>query len=230
MQCECVHSLKERGIEFSELTQAQKFAELQRIAGKRITLWLKRVRKNSGAVIRYLLVAERHKTGLPHYHLLVHEMGGVVRHRHLADSWSYGFTNFKLVLGGRPASYVAKYLGKSHDARVRASLGYGQFLRPRPQRTTGERENSLSKSTDKWSIDEIIRVWNELSSELQNGARSGKSETGFQGLSAEKPDATPAKACQRQFPPAPEACERQFPESFVGAKEYFQDCGSFCSS
>lgn len=43
-----------------------------------ITRWLKRVRKNSGASVRYMLVAERHKSGVPHWHALIHEYAGAV--------------------------------------------------------------------------------------------------------------------------------------------------------
>lgn len=94
-----------------------------------LTPYLKRVRKESGAVIRYILVAERHKSGLPHYHGLIHEVGLPVRKRTLVDQWRSGFSSHKLVKDEnlRVAAYVAKYLSKSNEARVRASIGYGHI-------------------------------------------------------------------------------------------------------
>lgn len=95
--------------------------------GREITKWLKRVRKNSGAQIRYLLVTEPHKSGLPHFHVLVHQCSDVpVLKRHLKQAWRLGFSDFKLVEAHHKASnYVAKYLSKSLRARVRASQRYG---------------------------------------------------------------------------------------------------------
>lgn len=93
---------------------------------KEITKYLKRVRKQSGAKIRYLLVAEEHKSGLPHYHLLVHEGDAAcpVRYDVLKYQWPHGFSAFKLA-DEKTAGYVTKYLMKSACARVRASQMYG---------------------------------------------------------------------------------------------------------
>lgn len=95
-----------------------------------ITKYLKRVRKQSGSALRYLLVAEAHKSGLPHFHILVHErnVDEPVRHSCLTGQWPFGFTNFKLVTDPRAGHYVAKYLSKSVLARVRASQRYGHGL------------------------------------------------------------------------------------------------------
>ena len=41
--------------------------------GREITLWLKRVRKETGAPLSYCSVFEKHESGLPHAHLLLHE-------------------------------------------------------------------------------------------------------------------------------------------------------------
>lgn len=93
-----------------------------------VTKWLKRIRKESGAKLRFLLVAEAHKSGRPHFHVLVHEVAGSVpiRKRTLGDQWKLGFSQFRLVQeGDKAASYVCKYLTKSAAARVRASLRYG---------------------------------------------------------------------------------------------------------
>jgi hypothetical protein len=85
--------------------------------------------------MRFLLVAEAHKTGLPHYHALIHEVDPErpVRSRILRQQWTLGFSQCKLVAQGdetKSASYVAKYLAKSAAARVRASQGYGQNAVP----------------------------------------------------------------------------------------------------
>lgn len=93
--------------------------------GKSVTLYLKRIRKESSALIKYILVFEEHKTGLPHMHMLVHETGGTVRYKTLTDQWRLGFTMWKLVHDEYAARYVTKYLSKSAIARVRASVRYG---------------------------------------------------------------------------------------------------------
>lgn len=107
--------------------------------GSEITRWLKRVREESGAKLRYLLVAEQHKSGVPHFHLLVHEVKGSapVLGRMLNDQWRYmGYTDRKIVWDAaktkdeqeplwRSCGYVCKYVSKSMLARVRASLRYG---------------------------------------------------------------------------------------------------------
>src|SRR5205814_1472707 len=81
----------------------------------------------SAARFRYLLIAEAHKSGVPHFHMLLHEpdVANTVRHATLRDQWRYGFTNFKLVSDPRAAGYIAKYLAKDALARVRASKDYG---------------------------------------------------------------------------------------------------------
>lgn len=121
--------LAAQGVEFDRLNAHEQFVERHLQIGKELTKFIKRVRKNSGAKLRYLLIAEAHMSGLPHYHMLVHETheGGSVRHRHLSEAWDFGFENFRLVdpeKTGNPA-YLCKYLGKSLSARVRASQRYG---------------------------------------------------------------------------------------------------------
>ena len=89
----------------------------------------KRLRK-AGNVFTYVVVFERHKTGLPHMHFLLHEQGEPILKRSIQEQWPFGFSNVKLVGAkrGRTAEqaswYVAKYLAKSLLARVRASRGY----------------------------------------------------------------------------------------------------------
>lgn len=118
---------------FYAASEAQRYAWLVRACSRELTNWLKRVRKQSSAPIRYLLVAEKHKSGLPHFHALIHE-GSVdkpVRWKHLSSAWRLGHSRFNLVKPGTAsAHYVTKYLSKSAEARVRASVRYG--LTPNP--------------------------------------------------------------------------------------------------
>ena len=95
--------------------------------GREVTRYLKRVRKESGARVRYLLVAERHKSGQPHLHIMVHEADQErpVRYATLANQWKLGFVHFKLAQDTKTAAYVCKYISKALLARVRASLRYG---------------------------------------------------------------------------------------------------------
>lgn len=124
-------------VDWDTLTDDEKFERVHRAIGVHLQLWLKRVRKNSDAPLRFFLVCEKHKTGLPHYHCLVHETDIMrpVRKAILRDAWfvtvkgktvSLGFTKFKLVNEPKQAGYLCKYLSKSAVARVRASARYGQ--------------------------------------------------------------------------------------------------------
>ena len=117
----------ERRKEFDSLSEDEQYKLRVNAIYKELTKYLKRVRKSSGAFLRYCLVAERHKSGDPHFHVLIHEMdtSRPVRHAVLTEQWPFGFTNFKLVDDKKAAAYVAKYLSKSSLARVRASLHYG---------------------------------------------------------------------------------------------------------
>lgn len=113
---------------WSKLGESEQHASLVREASPRVTRWLKRVRKESRASFRYLLVSEAHKDGMPHFHLLLHEKDTSVTKRCLDGNWRDGFSQFRLVDVGSPlgARYVCKYLSKSALTRVRASQRYGQ--------------------------------------------------------------------------------------------------------
>lgn len=123
------HRLAAQGIDYDALGAGEAFSELVREWNPSITRYLKRVRKEANAPLRYLLVSEAHKDGMPHWHLLVHEPSAErpVRHRTLTEQWKGGFSKFNLVAQGEnyPAGYVAKYLSKEARTRVRASLQYG---------------------------------------------------------------------------------------------------------
>lgn len=111
--------------DFDALSAHEQFGLRCTAIGEEITKWLKRIRFNSGAELRYVIVAERHVSGDPHFHLLVHERAQPVKKRQLQEGWKLGFSAFKLCEGDRAAFYVTKYLTKSSAARVRASLRYG---------------------------------------------------------------------------------------------------------
>lgn len=120
---------KRRMEDFDALPDSEQFSLRSAEISKEITKWLKRVRKYSGAPFKYLLVTEAHKSGLPHYHLLIHEQCAErpLRHAMLSDQWRLGFSKFKLIDDPKAATYVTKYLSKSSLARVRASLNYGKY-------------------------------------------------------------------------------------------------------
>lgn len=125
-------SAKAASEDFDALPYWRQFDLRHRAICPEITKYLKRVRTESGAPLRYLLVAEAHKSGAPHYHMLVHEtdVSSPVRHACLSSQWKLGFSNIKLCSDLRMATYLCKYLSKSNAARVRASLRYGQTIGP----------------------------------------------------------------------------------------------------
>lgn len=97
-----------------------------------VTRFLKRIRENSSAPLRYLLVVEAHKSGEPHFHILLHEVSieHPVRKKILKASWLLGFSDWKLLDNPEGSSYACKYLTKDAKARVRASIGYGSYEYP----------------------------------------------------------------------------------------------------
>jgi len=130
--CQGVSERKYRSIDPVNLNPEDEWAIRTAVTSQWLTLYLKRIRKASGAKLRYLLVCEKHKSGLPHWHILLSEAlaDEPVRHSTLTEQWPHGFTRWKLVDAhdNRAAHYACKYLSKSADARVRASVGYGQQL------------------------------------------------------------------------------------------------------
>jgi len=138
----CHHRRRE---DFEQMSESEQFIARNRMIQAEFTLMLKRMRRgiagvsgrrNKGLVrnrtmhrmkFRYVLVLEKHKSGLPHYHMLIHEFRDNIRYAQLKGLWCFGFSSFKLVDEGEKAAfYVAKYLGKSNLARVRASIDYGK--------------------------------------------------------------------------------------------------------
>lgn len=121
--------------------RSNQFKHLVWAISPEITKWLKRVRAQSGAPLRYLLVSEAHKDGFPHFHLLIHEPSRPVTERMLRRQWRFGFSHWRLVdrMDKRAAAYVCKYLTKDALTRVRGSVRYG-----RPQLVAASTERMLS--------------------------------------------------------------------------------------
>lgn len=111
-------------------TADEQFKLRCRAAGPDITRYIKRIRKQSKARIRYLWVAERHSSGLPHFHALIHEVRAdmPIRKTVLREQWPHGFSKFKLTENTGTAWYLCKYLSKDLASRVRGSLQYGHAV------------------------------------------------------------------------------------------------------
>lgn len=116
------------GVDWDARSEAERFGDHHSEASKELTLFIKRLRKNTDAPFTYLLVCEAHKSGLPHYHALFHEKDPMapVRHKEFVNAWRGGHAKFNLVHDPRAATYACKYLSKSVMARVRASIKYGE--------------------------------------------------------------------------------------------------------
>lgn len=114
------------GSAWQSLTPVEQFGDIVKQIGPELQRWLKRVRKNSGASLRYLLVSEAHKSGSPHFHILLHEHEGRATKAVLEESWKLGFSHWRLCDRDKKAAvYACKYLAKSAITRVRPSKRYG---------------------------------------------------------------------------------------------------------
>lgn len=103
------------------------FEETAKSVGPELQRFLKRCRKLSSAHLRYLLVCEAHQSGLPHWHMLLHEHQGSISKRSLEACWRFGFSQWRLVdvEDPRAAGYVCKYISKETTLAPRASIRYG---------------------------------------------------------------------------------------------------------
>ena len=131
-RCEVVarKRLLSGGTVWEQLRPEERYAETCHQIGREITLYLKRLRKLSGARLKYMACFEKHRSGFPHVHVLLHEYTDAAVRKSLLDShWQHmGFTHWRLVSSeqaGRASSYVAKYISKE-GGRVRSSLHYGK--------------------------------------------------------------------------------------------------------
>lgn len=125
---------------FDALTEAEQFSLRADVVAPEVTKWLKRLRATAERraaaqdkalpKVRYLWVAEAHKSGLPHIHALVHEAigGGSLLYRDVCETWGHGFAHAKLIDDPiKGARYVAKYINKAATTRMRASQRYGNY-------------------------------------------------------------------------------------------------------
>lgn len=126
--------LEAERVGWNTLTAGEQWMYRVRECGEEITRYMKRVRKEMATRSRYLLVAEAHKSGDPHFHMLFHECErfspeAFDTYHVLKSQWKLGFSDFGGIDFGdvRGARYVTKYLAKSALARVRASARYGSL-------------------------------------------------------------------------------------------------------
>lgn len=211
--CLAGQRLAEKGVQFDLLPPEEKFSERHRQVSRELTLWMKRLRKDEGA-LRFLIVAEAHKSGDPHYHVLVHELDQLrpVRHARLVTHWRLGFQKWNLVQDARQATYLCKYLSKSLSARVRASQAYGgeppsaeelaaqcarKWLRKNPVRYPGPEEGSTL-----WWIQKIREAFPELAHGRPSDYQSRSAALGTQ---REGNDPEPLKPCGGPGEPSPES-------------------------
>lgn len=122
------------GTPFDALDDAERFKLRWRHMSREITLMIKRLRKE-GHRFTFLCVSERFTgggvydaAGVPHAHMLLHELEvqSPIRHAALASAWPCGFSKWKLVEDPRQIGYVSKYLSKDARTRVRCSEHYGE--------------------------------------------------------------------------------------------------------
>ena len=131
-----------QGVDYDLLPPDEKFRLWDAQVKPEITKFLKRVRAQSAAPLRYLLVTEAHESGVPHYHALVHECDPAkpVRKRVLDSQWTLGeIKQWRLVSDRRPAHYVCKYLSKDARTRILASQDYGSS----PYRQSSQMEDMI---------------------------------------------------------------------------------------
>lgn len=105
--------------------------------------------------VRYLAVFERHKTGLPHIHCIVHEVSPGLTYRHLSRVWKHlGFCEAHVLDdyegAAVAAGYAAKYIRKDAAgyARVRSSVGYGKIATRIGNVDLAKRVTSSSREED----------------------------------------------------------------------------------
>ena len=125
----------QRGRDFDALSSHERFLMRAAIIGRNLTLFLKRLRKNTKGTMRCYWTIEPHKSGLPHLHGFIHDLSleYPIKEKAIKSAWPYGFTKVKLVEDSADASsksawYVSKYLAKEMSTRVRASLHYGEGI------------------------------------------------------------------------------------------------------
>lgn len=129
VMCAASHKRATGGTRWADLTETERFADVASASLKEVTRYIKRLRKQSKVPLRYIVVTEKHKSGLPHFHMLVHEVElKPITHKILSTQWKMGFEKWRLVPieSTHHARYVTKYISKDALTRIRASQHYGQ--------------------------------------------------------------------------------------------------------
>lgn len=140
------HHAHTTAVRWEDLSPEEQFRRVANTSLKEVTKYVKRIRKESGVPLRYICVTEKHKSGLPHFHMLVHETElKPVRHKTLSSQWHHGFEKWRLIPLDQPRAgeYVCKYISKDAETRIRASIAYGvQSTQP----TVGGLMRSIQKT------------------------------------------------------------------------------------
>lgn len=223
---------------FEGLPERHRFRLIEREAYQEAQKYWKKLRKNTGMRLRYIMVAEAHRDGSLHYHALVHERAGMeIRHAQLSANWWHGFTKWKLVeTGDHVARYVTKYLTKDSQTRTRASVGYGQFSPLQVGGTKDAERNYGSKGEPDHSNSSLSfdsrkeREGGNLSTDLNGGLQDGTclssrecASGDYRGRSTSSSSATAGNAGvqtfsnERPFMAGSEALKRQYPPRWWGA-------------
>lgn len=142
VRCEADSKAAQGGSPWHTLNASEQFKDMAKVCRRDFQLFMKRVRKQSRARVRYLMTTEAHADGFPHLHLLLHEYAGNTTKRLLEAQWPHGISHWRVVEASdyKVPWYVAKYLTKSILAKPCASLRYGQP--PLAALTEGLREAS----------------------------------------------------------------------------------------
>lgn len=166
--------LRKSGVDFDALDGHQQFLERHGELSKEVTLWLKRIRELDKCSFRYLLVAEVHKSGLPHYHILLHETDFTrsISKRTLQGQWKHGYSSFKLA-DAASCGYVTKYLVKDASTRMRASVRYGDVNRLSPK-TISDHNHSNAGGSQGGCAPLRSMVW---APEADEGGERGRKDT-----------------------------------------------------
>lgn len=121
------------GAWFCTLTQVQFELDDGRKFGvmtyENVKKFLKRLRKNTGAEIKFVMAEELHRSGVRHWHaILMHR--GTVSKRQLEAAWAgddlAGHCMVRRINGRGAARYVMKYIGKDEAYIVRSSIHLGK--------------------------------------------------------------------------------------------------------
>lgn len=131
------------------------------IAYTEVQRYLKRVRKESGATIKFMVVAEKHQDHTPHFHILVHEVDdkNTVGERTLRKQWTWGHSKFNVAKDEKAVFYATKYIAKDAITRVRASKGYGQIAcdeRSKHSSTNIQVERGITDPKTKGILTDVI--------------------------------------------------------------------------